>query len=139
MGTLGGHLLPGFFFIGFALWWSYITAIRYVQSKLRRESNQPPAIYHSTVTMPCICLPSRKLRRAPIESWVKILFTIIGILGEILTGLRFNYIRPLNKDDASYFGCESTGELLGINEKITLEIKTNGLFGSLNDRKAFYS
>ena len=34
MGTLGGHILPGTFFILFALRWSFNAAVKYVQSKL---------------------------------------------------------------------------------------------------------
>ena len=74
--------MPGSFFIIFGLWWSYITAIRYVQVKLKA----PHAKYKATVWMPCVCCPCQSLRRAPIESMLKIFFTSVGILGEVLTG-----------------------------------------------------
>ena len=118
MGTLGGHLLPGSFFICFSIWWSFITAIRYVQSKAHKLSNGRScrtSIYQMSSAMPCICLPSERLRRAPVESWVKIVMASIGILGEFITGIHFNYIRPMNKDDAALFGCDSlVGDAMGI-------------------------
>lgn len=118
MGTLGGHILPGSFFICFSIWWSFITAIRFVQSKPRRSSDGSSAhrmLYRTSATMPCICLPGHKLRQAPMESWVKIILASIGIFGEIVTGMHFNYIRPINKDDASLYGCDSEGETMQCN------------------------
>ena len=35
-----------------------------------------------------MCCPCYGLRRAPIESILKITFTTIGILGEVITGIR---------------------------------------------------
>jgi hypothetical protein len=107
MGTLGGHLLPGTFFILFAMYWSFITAIRYAQSKKRSPADKTKLVgYRTSVTMPCVCLPSRHLRRVPLESYVKAVFAFVGLLGEVITGLKFNYIPEINKDDASLFGCE---------------------------------
>lgn len=113
MGTLGGHLLPGSFFLAFAIWWSFITSIRYVQSKLKSPFRSDQLVgYKTTSTMPCICLPSKKLRRAPIESWVKVVLASIGLIGEFITAIHFNYIRPINKDDIILFGCD-LGEEMG--------------------------
>lgn len=113
MGTLSGHLLPGAFFMVFSIWWSMITAIRFVKSKY--SSSSPSSSYktarsnqegyRSSVTMPCICLPSRKLRKAPVESYVKIVLAFVGILGELVTGIKFNYVPTMNKDNALLFGC----------------------------------
>ena len=91
MGTLGGHLLPGTFFILFALWWSFVTALRYIQSKKRSSSLRRRGQlvgYKSTVTMPCICMPCDSFKRAPLESWIKLIFALIGLLGEIITGIK---------------------------------------------------
>lgn len=104
MGTLAGHLLPGSFFIGFAIWWSFITAIRFVQTRA--------TTYKATTTVPCICLPCSRLRRAPVESLTKIVLGTLGIIGEVITGLHFNYIRPPNKDNSKLFGCDSIGDQL---------------------------
>ena len=65
--------------------------------------------------MPCICLPCRGLRRALVESYVKAFFGLFGILGEIITGLKFNYIPTMNKDNAEMFGC---GELMPAHKHI---------------------
>ncbi len=93
MGTLGGHLLPGSFFIIFALWWSFITAIRYVQSKMKSPYKKNSLIgYKTTVTMPCICCPCGALRRAPIESILKATLAFIGILGEAITGFHWKKV-----------------------------------------------
>ena len=90
MGTLGGHLLPGSFFILFGVWWSFITSIRFVQSKMKSPFKKNSRIgYKGTVTMPCICMPCGNLRRAPIESWLKIIFGSIGLAGEIITGVHW--------------------------------------------------
>lgn len=92
MGTLAGHLLPGSFFILFGLWWSYVTAIRFIQSRMKspykKDSLNP---YKTSVTMPCICCPCNRLRRAPVESYVKLIFATIGLLGEVITGVHRNY------------------------------------------------
>lgn len=93
MGTLGGHLLPGSFFIIFALWWSFITAIRYAQSKMKSPYKKNSIIgYRSSVTMPCICCPCGVFRRAPIESILKATLATIGILGEVITGFHWTQI-----------------------------------------------
>lgn len=122
MGSLGGHLLPGSFFLIFSIFWSYVTCIRYVLSKQRSpllgqskhaKANNKLVGYYTTVTMPCICLPGKMLRRAPLESYFKAIFGTIGLLGELITG--FQYLDPMapRKDDAVMFGCDSEGHLSG--------------------------
>jgi hypothetical protein len=114
MGTLAGHLLPGTFFAVFAIYWSFVTAVRYAQSKKRSPFDKNKLVgYRSTVTMPCIFMPCSGLRRAPIESYVKAVFGMIGLIGEVVTGLKFNYAPAMNKDDASMFGCESDAHGMG--------------------------
>lgn len=124
MGTLAGHLLPGFFFICISIWWSFITAIRFVLSKPKRNSTGYPGsyIYRTSATMPCLCLLNDRLRRAPIESLIKFIFGSIGIIGEIATGIHFNYVRPVNKDDSSIFGCNSDGGMSICRFSILLKI-----------------
>ena len=97
MGTLGGHLLPGTFFILFALWWSFITAIRYVQMKMKSPFKKNGLVgYKTTVTMPCICLPCGRLKRAPVESYVKLFFAAVGLAGELITGFRNEDVQVQN-------------------------------------------
>lgn len=43
--------------------------------------------YKSTVTMPCICLPTQRLRRAPVESILKLVLASIALALEIATGI----------------------------------------------------
>jgi hypothetical protein len=111
-------LLPGTFFGVFAIFWSFITAIRHVQSRRKwplngrngRSARNLTVGYKSTVTMPCLCLPSRRLRQAPVESYVKLAFTLLGIVVETVSGFDFHHIPGFDKDDASLFGCDSNGE-----------------------------
>lgn len=108
MGSLAGHLLPGTFFLIFSVWWSFVTAIRYIQSK-HLSSSKKSKSYETSSTMPCICLPSKRLRRAPTESYIKFIAGLIGILGEFVTAIEFNHkVKPgIGKDDVSIFGCEN--------------------------------
>lgn len=48
--------------------------------------------YRSTVTMPCIFLPCGSLRRAPFESWLKLVLAFIALVIEGYTGLKFSVI-----------------------------------------------
>ena len=90
MGTFAGHILPGVFFGFFGLWWSFVTAIRYVQSKMRcPDKKNKLKGYHSSVTMPCICFPCRRL---PIESFIKIFFCSVGVIGEVVTGIHLRTV-----------------------------------------------
>ena len=90
MGTLAGHLLPGTFFIIFGVWWSFITSMRFIQSKRKFPLKKNSRIgYKGSGTMPCICLPCAKARRTPIESWIKLIFGSIGLAGEIITGFKW--------------------------------------------------
>ncbi len=98
MGTLGGHVLPGTFFIIFGIWWSFITSMRFILSKKRSPFKKNELIgYRGSVTMPCVVLPCRGLRSAPIESWIKLIFGTIGLLGEVITGFHYEYTPQLDK------------------------------------------
>jgi hypothetical protein len=90
MGSFGGHILGGTFFIIIATWWSFMATIRYIKCRNRNQSSISKSIvkkYTTSATMPCICLP-RRIRKFPIESIVKLVFTSIGILGEVITGIK---------------------------------------------------
>ena len=98
MGTFLGHILPGTFFISFAIWWSFSVCLRYIQCRNRNATSKTCVKkYHSSVTMPCICCPVR-IRNFPIESFIKVFATIFGILGEILTGIKINTTPSINID-----------------------------------------
>ncbi|GAB1597320.1 transmembrane protein 45B-like [Argonauta hians] len=81
MGTFGGHILPGSFFLIFALWDTIQIYNRYFQCRKRN------ARFTSTVTFPCLCLCGR-LKKWPVESILKIVLVFIGISGEVITGWR---------------------------------------------------
>jgi hypothetical protein len=85
MGTLLGHLVPGTFFILFALWWGFCLAIKHYRIQKSRKSY----VYYSTTTFSCLCCSS--FRTHPIESYVKLFCSIIGMLGEFLTGFTHLY------------------------------------------------
>jgi hypothetical protein len=93
MGTFAGHVLPGSFFLFFGVWWSFITAIRYIQSRNKSSHKKDHQYrYKATVIMPCICCPCFSLRRAPVESILKLVFTTIGIIGELATGIHYRQV-----------------------------------------------
>jgi hypothetical protein len=103
--TLLGHLLPGTFFIFFGVWWSFGTAVRFVLSKQRSpfKKNWEPVGYRSTVTIPCMCLPMKILRRMPVESIFKLFCATIGILAELYTGGGWRKISiPMGKPSHSH-------------------------------------
>lgn len=100
MGTLEGHLLPGSMFIVFGIWWGFITSLRYVQMRYHHSRSRAQNLlsydngqsksnrfdYKSTTWMPCVCMPcSNRIRRAPIECWIQLIFGSIGVIGEFLT------------------------------------------------------
>jgi hypothetical protein len=94
----------------FGIWWGFITAIRYTQMKLKSpfrsttkqkkvssRANTNTIGYTTSVTMPCICLPCAPLKRAPIESYLKIVLVSIALFLEIWTGFFWIDVRvPIN-------------------------------------------
>ena len=84
MGTLIGHVALGLFCLIFGFWWSFMTAFKYVHSKLHPKSIP----YKSTITHQCICMPCARLRRVPFESIVKLVFLMAGFLGELICAFR---------------------------------------------------
>ena len=93
--TFEGHVGPGFFFGVFGVWWSLITAIRYVQSQIKSQQKKDAFqhAYTSSAWMPCVCLPCVRLRHMPIESFMKIFFCCSGIFAEIVTGFHYRLVQ----------------------------------------------
>ncbi|XP_047740770.1 transmembrane protein 45B isoform X2 [Hyalella azteca] len=87
MGRLSGHLLPGFFFISFALWWAYNIFFRYYVSRKEAVINgrsRKCLRYKSSLLFPChTCCNG-----APVEAFLIVAATTIGIIGELVTGFR---------------------------------------------------
>ena len=84
MGTLLGHLLPGSFFLIFAFWWTIQIFRRYYQSLVKGGDR-----FVSSATFPCSCLCG-KLRYWECEGFMKLFFTTVGLIGEIVTGFDEN-------------------------------------------------
>ena len=81
MGSFMGHIIPGSFFISFALWWTFSIFKRYFQSVLHPSGKK----YESTATF------SSSNSRIPTEPLLKCLASVIGIIGEAVTGFDSNW------------------------------------------------
>ena len=94
MGTFGGHALPGSFFVVFGVWWTIQMFRRYFASRRKPGASS----FKSSVTFPMDCCRRcgpAWLRRWEWEGFFKVLFTIVGFLGEVITathGGRFLYM-----------------------------------------------
>ena len=78
--------MPGTFFLIIGIVWSITTSFHYIHLNSKSLSARRKNAYTGSVTMPCLFLPCSKLRRAPVESYLKFFMGIIGVLGEYLTG-----------------------------------------------------
>ena len=76
VGSFWGHVVPGTFFIAFALWWAYSIFKRYFASIIR-PNNQP---YQSTAAF------ISKTSNIPAEPLLKLIASVIGIVGEARPG-----------------------------------------------------
>ena len=93
-----GHILPGTFFAIFSIWWGFCLAVRYFQLRHSLNKSVKSNPYRSTTTYPCACCPSMLLRKIPLESYIKLICISIGILGEVVTGLRHPYDEYLKRN-----------------------------------------
>lgn len=93
MGTLLGHLVPGTFFILFAVWWGFSIGIKHFQASRSRKR----IVYRSTTTFPCFFCSSSSSRRIPIESYIKLICSILGMIGEFATGFTHLYNETLKR------------------------------------------
>jgi len=91
MGTLLGHIVPGTFFTLFAIWWGFCISIKHYRTRKSRKSY----IYHATTTFPCVCCSS--CRDIPMESYLKLFCSIVGMLGEFITGFTHLYDETLKR------------------------------------------
>lgn len=89
MGTLLGHAVPGTFFILFALWWGFSIGIKFYYLRHRKKNSKKSKLYNSTTTFPCFCFYSSE--NIPLESYLKVFSSIIGMLGEFITGFTHIY------------------------------------------------
>ena len=97
MGSFGGHALPGTFFVVFAIWYVIQSFRRYFNSKQRN------ARFTSTIAFPCDCLCG-SLKEMPVEAFCKILFVVVGFVGEIVTGYSdSHFVSATNSQHATMF------------------------------------
>lgn len=97
MGTFVGHVLPGSFFISFAIWWSFTTTLRYLESRKISLKHKTPVIkYKSSVAMSC---GSTWIKFIPLDSGIKLLATTFGMVSEIYGGLYYGTAWSINTDD----------------------------------------
>ncbi|PAA80403.1 hypothetical protein BOX15_Mlig021210g2 [Macrostomum lignano] len=82
MGTFMGHFLPGSFFLGFSIWWTFAMLNRYYRAKYRKG----PA-YQSTATYSCICCRPGCCSSFQWEGILKVSCCTVGLIGEIVTGI----------------------------------------------------
>jgi hypothetical protein len=73
----------------FGIWWSFITSMRFINSTTSKSQHKKPIPYRGSVIMPVICLPCKRLRRSPLESWFIVVTAGIGLAGEVITGLHY--------------------------------------------------
>jgi hypothetical protein len=78
----GGHVYPGTGFCVLGLWWSIITAMRYVKSEKSgdKNSSSSDSTYKTSVNMPLLFMPCAALRHPCIESILKLLASLGGII-----------------------------------------------------------
>ena len=97
MGSFAGHALPGTFFLLFAVYWCIHITRRYVACRAVNVA------FYSTVTYPCFMACSR----LSFEGSVKVLVTLIGIIGELVAStepLRSNAVNRLGDLNGVYMG-----------------------------------
>ena len=76
----GGHVYPGCGFTIYGLWWSLTTAIRYIRAE-NAQVKKGVNTYRSSASMPIMCCPcSRTLSHPLVESVLKLVATIVGIV-----------------------------------------------------------
>ncbi|XP_068224263.1 transmembrane protein 45B-like isoform X1 [Palaemon carinicauda] len=117
MGTFLGHVLPGSFFILYASWLmfhvftKYFLGQRAVAGTTTRENGSSPTSYKSTCAHVFPCCP-----RIPLEGVFKIVLTLIGFLGELITGFEdgvfVHYGNAQHMTMYSFFGMSGAFDIL---------------------------
>ena len=80
MGSFIGHAVPGTFFFFFGVWWLIMVMRRYF--RCRQKGSQ----FESTLTYNVRVCPGRKMQNVPVESIVKIVLCVIGMVVEFYGG-----------------------------------------------------
>ncbi|KAF5403930.1 Transmembrane protein 45B [Paragonimus heterotremus] len=95
MGTFAGHALPGSFFIFFGLWATYHALRRFYRRRAYELhlSQEPTSKYSNRVSFPLECERTGccNSKQIPLDSWLKTVTCVIGIIGEVYTGFDHNW------------------------------------------------
>ncbi|EFN55136.1 hypothetical protein CHLNCDRAFT_134206 [Chlorella variabilis] len=78
-GGFDGHIVPGCFFIVWGLWWAITTYAHYMQCLAARRGFRARG-------WQLLPFGLRRLRRLPLEPFVKLCLPLVGILGELWLG-----------------------------------------------------
>lgn len=92
MSFMFAHLIPGAFFMLQGVWWAFILSVRQIQSKFYVKTDKKRAVEHGyrcSATTPVLVLPSRNLRRAPMESVIKLSVVFLGLGVEFYQGFYY--------------------------------------------------
>lgn len=91
MGEWEGHVYPGSFYILMALWWNINTTFKHILRRVNEKRLLSSAYeYEPSTTHSFFFLPSRFLRRLPLESCLKLIGFSYHALTELLMGLKQN-------------------------------------------------
>ncbi|KAF5403929.1 Transmembrane protein 45B [Paragonimus heterotremus] len=95
MGTFAGHALPGSFFIILSLWATYHILKRFYRRRAYELhlSQEPTSKYSNRVSFPLECERTGccNSKQIPLDSWLKTVTCVIGIIGEVYTGFDDNW------------------------------------------------
>ncbi|CAL4219691.1 unnamed protein product, partial [Meganyctiphanes norvegica] len=80
MGSFMGHVVPGFFFYIFSVWWTWKIFHKFFLCQ-RAQDKKGRSRYLNTASFPSNCCT----KRVPLESILKIVAVILGMAGELAT------------------------------------------------------
>jgi hypothetical protein len=81
-GSLGGHLLPGTYFILVGLWWGFVLAINQIRPRLKNQNRRLSfAMYY-----PFAC----QNNQPPVESLLKLVSLSVPMIMETRSGINFS-------------------------------------------------
>ncbi|XP_046384360.1 transmembrane protein 45B-like [Ischnura elegans] len=129
MGTFLGHVVPGTFFIGFALWWIYSIFRRYfIANKFHHNGIEG---YRNTISYPCHV----NSRSVNIEGYLKVICTTIGIIGETATAFEDGHWAHLGNGQHitmfAFFGISGVVDLIAMKKDKVLPANSGYAVGFL--------
>ena len=82
MGSLGGHVLPGVFFLVYGLWWIFTSIWLYLTTSLKLNSRETGKYSDADIKSKSY-IPQPFCTKVPIESIIKTILPLIGIICEM--------------------------------------------------------